>query len=543
MFNKKVFLKLLICGIVAALPYVFEWLWPLSWVALIPFIYAVLEKGTEITRRKAYLWGFGFGLGYYLVMYHWFINFYPMEFAGITKGMAAMLVVVCWFGLATVQALEFGAVTLIYRLIKPNKDNQIICGLLITSLWVLFEWQQNFFWRGVPWARLSVTQTALPQLLQSASLFGNLFVSGLIVFVNALLCIALRCALARLSSFDIKLLIKAIKNKKTVILSAIAIGLFSVNLIYGCVRCAVFDDKSEKVVKAAVIQGNMSSLDKWAGMATTNSADLYIALTEECVRETGATLVVWPETVIPTSINYSAYMMDSFSRTADSLDITLLVGSFETVKNEEGESEKYNAMYLFYPDGTVSEQRYYKQRPVPFGEYNPAAALTEIFPVLKVLESFNDMRLSAGEGSQLLTTEYGSVGSLICFDSIYESIARESVNDGAEIITLSTNDSWFNDSAAVWQHNRHATVRAIENGRYIVRAASTGVSSFISPTGEVMDEIAPLTQGYAACDVYMLSGRTVYSYVGNVFVYLCLGFSMGLVAYNLTLKIKEKSKK
>ena len=299
MFNKKVFLKLLICGIVAALPYVFEWLWPLSWVALIPFIYAVLEKGTEITRRKAYLWGFGFGLGYYLVMYHWFINFYPMEFAGITKGMAAMLVVVCWFGLATVQALEFGAVTLIYRLIKPNKDNQIICGLLITSLWVLFEWQQNFFWRGVPWARLSVTQTALPQLLQSASLFGNLFVSGLIVFVNALLCIALRCALARLSSFDIKLLIKAIKNKKTVILSAIAIGLFSVNLIYGCVRCAVFDDKSEKVVKAAVIQGNMSSLDKWAGMATTNSADLSIALTEECVRETGATLVVWPETVIP----------------------------------------------------------------------------------------------------------------------------------------------------------------------------------------------------------------------------------------------------
>ena len=536
--NKRVFIKMLVLGVIFALPYVFSFLWPLSWIALIPFIYFLTEHCVKAKKRKAYLWGFGFGLGYYLVMYHWFINFYPMEFAGVTKPAAALLVVVCWVGLALVQAIEFGFVTLIYRALSPRADKPFLCAGVITAIWVLFEWQQNFFWRGVPWARLSVTQTAVPQILQSASLLGNLFISGMIVFVNAMLFYALKHALTGKAPCGIKSLFATLKNQRTALFSGIAFGIFAVNLVFGCVRYVAFDDTSEKKLKAAVIQGNISSLDKWSGY---DSIDTYISLTKECVNETGAQLVVWPETVIPTSINLSSFIMDEFAQTADELDITLLVGSFAVEKNDEGESVKYNAMYLFLPDGTVSDQRYYKQRPVPFGEYNPAAAITEIFPVLKVLESFNDMRLSPGEGSQLLDSEFGKLGSIICFDSIYESISRASVNDGAEIITLSTNDSWFNDSAAVWQHNRHAVLRAIENGRYIVRAASTGVSSFISPTGDVLDTIAPLTEGYEVHEVYMLSGRTVYSYVGNVFVYMCLGFVVGLAAYKISLSIKRKA--
>jgi apolipoprotein N-acyltransferase len=537
--KKFLFFKLLFLGIIYALPYVFPALFILSWVMLVPLVYFVTEHICELTKRRAYLMGLAFGLGYYLVMYHWFINFYPMEFAGVTKQMAAALVIVCWFGLALVQALEMGAVTLLYRIIRPSKDNPLICGALFSALWVLFEWQQNFFWRGVPWARLSITQTAFPQLIQSASLFGNLFVSGMIVFVNVLIYLAVKTALPYLAKKDIKQFTSALKNKRTAVFALAAVGIFTVNLGFGCIRCAVFNDKSDRAVKAAVIQGNMSSLDKWSG---ANSIGLYMDLTEQCVNETGAKLVVWPETVIPWELTSYKGKVNDLCELAEELEITMLVGSFEAVFSENGERSEYNTIYMFLPDGTLSEQRYYKQKLVPFGEYNPAGPIMDLIPALDVLGVFNDP-LTPGEGSQLLESEHGTLGALICFDSIYESLARQSVIDGAEIITLSTNDSWFSDSAAVWQHNRHATVRAIESGRYVVRAASTGVSSFISPTGKVLDTVAPLTEGYSVMDVYMLTERTAYSYIGNLFVYLCLGFTVGVFSYNFALRVRSKIQK
>lgn len=528
----------MLLGVVYALPYVLSTLWFISWIGLVPLVYFVTQRLNAYKKRKAYLYGLGFGLGYYLVMYHWFIYFYPMEFAGVTKGMALALVAVCWLGLATVQALEFGVLMLALRVIRPKNGSTVLNGAVFTALWVLFEWQQSFFWRGVPWARLSVTQTALPQLIQSASLLGNLFVSAIIVFVNVMLCAALKKAIPLLYSFDFKEALNAVKNKKSAIFTSVAAAIFAVNLVFGCVRVATFDETSNKSVKAAVIQGNMSSLEKWSG---GNAFGLYVDLTEECVKETGAKLVVWPETVIPWELSSYAGRVNTLCELASELEITMMVGSFEAVYGDDGQRNEYNAIYVFLPDGTLSEQRYYKQKLVPFGEYNPAGAIMDLIPALDVLGVFNDP-LAPGKGSQLINSEFGVLGALICFDSIYEDVVRASVADGAELITLSTNDSWFYDSAAVWQHNRHATVRAVENGRYVVRAASTGVSSFISPTGKVIDTVAPLTEGFAATDVYMLSGRTLYSYVGNIFVYLCIGFVVGVISYNSVLRVRSKKK-
>lgn len=553
---------MLLCGALVAVPYVLPQLWFISYVTLIPMIFLVYEKFGELTKRRAYLYGFGFGLGYYIVMYHWFLHFISLtESEGITLGAAVAVSLVCWLGLATVQALEFGAVTLFYRIINPNKNRPLLCGAVFTALWVLFEWQQGFFWRGVPFARLALTQANAPIALQSASLFGNLFISGLIVFINVLLFLAARAAIEKLPSdikvvpeaseskkiateseieklpsHELRAIPRALKNRKTAIFASVALGVFAVNMIFGAVRIATLDTKKGEPIKAAVIQANISSLEKWSGFY--DSLDTYIAMTEECVAETGATLVVWPETVLPEEISRYKSIMAELSEAADRMNIHLFVGSFDETGSGD-ERKEYNAIYLFYPDGSVSEQRYYKQRLVPFGEYNPIGPLMALIPALDVLGVFNDP-LTAGEGSQLFDTEYGKIGSLICFDSIYEGLARDSVNDGARLITLSTNDSWFSDSTAVWQHNRHAQLRAIENGRYVVRAATTGVSSVITPTGEIIDSINPLTKGYTVCEVYALDGRTLYSYIGDVFAYLCLGFTVGMISYKAVIYFKNK---
>lgn len=533
------FLKMLLCGALVAVPYVIPQLWFIAYLTLIPMIHLTVSKIGEATKRGAYKYGLAFGLGYYIVMYHWFLHFYALKDSEDIGAVAAIAVsLVCWFGLALVQALEFGGVTLLYRLIKPNKEKPLICGSLITALWVTFEWQQTLFWRGVPFARLAITQSNSLFTLQSASLFGNLFISAMIVFINVLLYVAITEAYKRLDGDNVKAVLKALKNRKTAIFASFALGIFTVNLIFGVIRVATVDTKKGEPIKAAVIQANISSLDKWAGF--DESYNTYIDMTEKCVTETGATLVVWPETVLPYEINVYPEIMQELSELSDKLDINLLVGSFAAMR-EDGKRHEYNAMYLFYPDGSISKQRYYKQRLVPFGEYNPIGPLLALVPALDVLGVFNDS-LTPGKGSQLLDTEYGKLGALICFDSIYESISRRSVNDGATLLTLSTNDSWFSDSTAVYQHNRHARLRAIENGRYIVRSASTGISSFISPTGQILDEIAPLTEGYATCEVYALDKRTVYSYIGDVFAYLCIGAVIGFGSYRVTKNIMEKRK-
>ena len=89
---------------------------------------------------------------------------------------------------------------------------------------------------------------------------------------------------------------------------------------------------------------------------------------------------------------------------------------------------------------------------------------------------------------------------------------------------ISSNDNWFYDSAAVYQHQAQAQLRAIETGRYYVRAASSGISTVIAPDGELLAYIDPLTEGYEIADVYTREGNTLYTLIGNLFVYLCIAF-------------------
>ena len=525
MQKKKLFLKYFLNGILAALPYVFPKLWVISYVMLVPFVYMLLSHGTNVTKRCAYLNGLAFGLGYFGVMFHWFTEFYPMDFAGISKGTAALLVVVCWIGLALVQALEFGFVPLLYRLLRAKADNMLYRASVITALWVLFEWQQNFFWRGVPWARLAITQTEALNMLQIASVFGGLFVSGLIVAVNALLAVAVKHAAGLIESTDVKAVLSALKNKRTVLLASVAVGLVLANSVYGSLRLAFYKEETTAKIKVAAVQGNLSSLDKWSS-SPARSLKTYVDLTEKCIEETGAKLIVWPETVIPADIGRHGSFSAAISELAAKHNVTILVGAFASNSDM---TEEYNAIYVFHPDGKLDPWRYYKRKLVPFGEYVPMEKfIYKVLPVLETFNLFNDP-LTPGKYARVIRlqdwrTEHLHIGPLICFDSIYSGAVRDTVKQGATVLTLSTNDSWFSDSPAVRQHASHAQLRAIEYERPIVRSATTGVSMVISPTGHILDSVEPLVEGYVTADVYAQWSTTPYTVIGDAFVYLCIAF-------------------
>lgn len=536
-----------VSGLLTALPLIFPYLFFLSYVSLIPIIFMLLKYGGEIRRKRAYAVGLFFGFGYFGALYHWFTCLYNMDFLDLSPFQSIAVVLVCWLGLTLLQSLEFGFVTLIYRLIRPNKDKPMLGGALFIALFVLFEYQETLGWRGVPWGRLALSQSKVPVLQQSASLFGSYFVSAVIVSVNVFLTLVLYYVFLSDGKSLKERFFSSLKARKSVICASVALGIFSLNLIFGAVRLAVYDENAGRSVNVAVIQGNISSLEKWEVNAVDKSADKYIELTRECAEksETGIDIAVWPETVIPTALNYkNSKTVNKISEMANELDITVLVGAFEIVYDSEAlDANEYNSIYIFYPDKTVGEEKYRKRHLVPFGEYTPMEGLiTAVFPILESLNLLSEP-LTPGDGSELFDTEYGKIGSLICFDSIYEGLALDSVRDGAELLTLSTNDSWFVDSSAVWQHNSHAALRAIETGRYVVRAANTGVSSVITPEGKLLTEIDPLVTGYSYATVYMRTDRTPYSYIGNLFVLIAFLGAVVLAVYPYVPRLIEKVKK
>lgn len=509
------YLIVFISGILTAIPLISEYLFFLPWISLIP-LFLVAEK-----KKTAYRHGIVFSLGYYGTVYYWFTYLYPLDFAGFSNGVSILLIITAWVGLSLLQGVGTAFVPFFYRKLYRS-DKPLLAPFLAAALWCVMEWFQTQFWFGVPWARLAVTQYKILPAIQSASLLGSLFTGFLIVTVNGFL--ALSCKKLR-------------TEKKPGYYAAIAAGIVAANFVFGVVRLNVYRENGD-TVRAACIQGNIASGDKWADDSLENSLRIYLSLTEKAVEEEKAELVVWPETVITTYLNLNTYAAKTISALAKEKSITIAVGAFYTRGGNN-----YNAIYLFHPDGSVDENVYCKRHLVPFGEYLPMPGLIKaVLPFLAEMNMFSDS-LVPGDSSALFGTEHGKIGGLVCFDSIYETLTLASVRDGAELMVLSTNDSWYRDSAAVYQHNGHAVLRAVESGRGFVRAANTGISSVISAKGEIKTYLEPLVEGYVAADVTFNSERTLYSYVGDLIVWLSFAFLAVIAGIEITEKLSARRKK
>ena len=285
------------------------------------------------------------------------------------------------------------------------------------------------------------------------------------------------------------------------------------NLVFGSVWMKLPADTDDIPVRVAIIQGNISSHDKWGESSEEKTRRIHENLTKKAASE-GAELVLWAETVFPYVLNERGDLQRFVSNLAKECNVTLIVGALYT--NEAG--DMYNALFQVSPNGDISQRIYTKRHLVPFGEYVPMRSLLEVLiPPLAELSALGD-DLTAGEDVVLFDTEDARIGALICFDSIYEELNRDSVTAGAQWMMVSTNDSWFRDSAAVYMHQSQSQLRAIESGRYFLRSANTGISSVISSKGE------PLTAGYAVTEILPQENLTPYMLIGNLFVYLCMAF-------------------
>ncbi len=518
--QSRYILPLLLCGAVfTALTLVFPQVGLLQWLTMIPLAAGLFLLCESPTRKLRHAYGYGFltVYVYYLVLYHWIVNLYPLDFVGLDNIASAAVVAVGWFGLPLLQAVVGGLIFLLFAALSKTPlfaRAPLLRPFVFAALWVIFEWSSTLGWTGVPWGRLALGQIECLPMLQSASLLGSYFVTFLIVVVNALLAYAI------------------LYNSRALLCGLLAVALFGSNLVFGLVSMHLPQRPDSETLRVAVVQGNINSHEKWGPDSVQTTRERYEELTR-LAAEQGAELVVWPETVFPSPLNHSTSTQLFLSELARECNVTLMVGSTYYV---EGESN-YNALYLVTPDGTVDLDSFYAKRHlVPFGEYVPMRdVIMTLVPPLANLSALGE-DLTPGKTPANFETEWGSIGALICFDSIYETLALDSVRDGAELLVLSSNDSWFYDSAGIYQHQAQAQLRAIETGRDLVRAGNTGISSVVTAKGKCIAWIDPLIEGYAVADVTLSSSDTLYVCVGNLFVALCAIFFLILLCVSTVQK-------
>lgn len=523
--NGIAFLFLAAGALLTGLTLVFPQAGFIEWVSLVPVALVMITYFSDrnVRLRKAYAYGFFFFMCYFMVTFHWFINLYPLDFiAGMTKGAAVAVVLVAWIGLSFLQTVSGGIVFVLFALICRTRfaeKNGFVKPFAAAALWAIFEWTQTLGWFGVPWGRLPIGQSAYLAELQTASWFGSYFITFLLVAVNFCVAYAVLYADRRRLSL------------------CVASGLLIFNTVAGTLLYC-FPSKDGEKVKISAVQGNISSKDKWDENSIGKTLDVYEKYTRMAADE-GAEIVVWPESALPYTLAASAPLQNYLSTLARETGVTILVGAFTL--NEDGET--LNSVIPVFPDGTIGENVYSKRHLVPFGEYVPMRNLiSTLIPPLAELVML-DSDLAEGEGAQILYLNGVDVGALICFDSIYEELTRESVLGGAQVITLSTNDSWFSDSAALYMHNAQAQLRAIESGRYVVRAANTGISTIIDSNGNILSELDPLVDGYITAEVTLSDSLTLYTIIGNSFVYLLILAILLLLSVDFSREIRKVIKR
>jgi apolipoprotein N-acyltransferase len=337
--------------------------------------------------------------------------------------------------------------------------------LLIAALWTALEFLRSRGPLGFPWALLGESQYRALLVSQVVSVTGIYGLSYLIVLVNV--------ALSRIAP----------RREAAVSLALSALALTGA-LAWGSAALRAPVSSSSTFI-AAIVQPNYAPRLTWNAAQAERDLDSLGRLTHQAARE-GAALIVWPETASPTDIVGDPATLAQIRGWATRDRVSLIASSLE--------GNLTNSAFSVTPDGVVVG-RYDKVRLVPFAEFGERA----------------------GRGPAVLDTPLGRIGMAICIESTFPEIARHSVAGGADLLAVITNDAWFDGRTAPLQHAAIAPFRAIEEGRYLLRAANSGPSEIIDPHGRVIAALPQGAQGVLAARVAARGELTPYERFGYLF--------------------------
>lgn len=448
---------------------------------------------------------------------HWVV--YPMINFG---GVPLILAIIFTLLMVAILSLYYVVYTLLLRFYHASLPAWLML-LAAAFTWGALEYLRGWLFTGVTWCTVSSAMLGWPVFAQPAALFGLFGLSAIYAF-DAL------CFLPLFSQIKIRPLP----------LAALGLGIIGVLGLYGVQRMAMPFNGGTPVIIAQA-QGNFDQGQKWLPehqMTTTLAyIDLSLNAINESVEKYGKKpdLLVWPETSIPFYFQQPSSMSSLIRSMVKKQAVPLAFGvPAKGMANNKNDS--YNRVWFL--DAAGNDAGYYdKEHLVPFGEYIPKGLYVPF-----ASEFLQGHGFTPGTSAQPLSHHVLNLGVLICYEAIFPELAQARVSAGANILVNVSNDGWFADSPAPWQHLQLSAMRSIEQGRYMIRSTNTGLSAMIDPTGRVHG-LGPLFKAYSSVhEAYLLEDKTFFnqhfSLINSILAYSPFIFIMLGLLFNFKKRRK-----
>jgi apolipoprotein N-acyltransferase len=471
----------------------------LAWIALVPLFLAL--QTTDSPRRAALL-AFIAGMIANIGLLYWISNVIVMYgYLPLYIGISAMLLMCA--ALSAYFSLFAAAVVFL----RNRGLSEIVTAPL---LWTTLEYLKSHLFTGFPWENLAYSQYKFLHIIQFTDITGIYGLSFVIILINALI-------------YDV---ITYCQQERK-ITTELAVGglVFVLIFVYGqfSLHRVSQELKSAPAMEVSLVQGNIDQSIKWNPQYQDETIDIYNSLSLKNA-PTARGLIVWPETATPFYFQERFPLARSVSQIPPLTSDWLLFGSprYET----EGTNIHFmNSAFLLNPEGEITG-KYDKVHLVPYGEYVP---LRNLFPYInKLVEGIGDFK--KGQIIEPLTLSYPySLGVLICYEGIFPEISRAYRHKGADLLVNITNDAWFGKTSAPYQHLSMTVMRAVENRVFLIRAANTGISAIISPSGKIVRQTDLFTRTVLKGSIKFLDRTTIYALYGDIFVYICFLLLGGMI--------------
>lgn len=471
----------------------------LIFFALTPYIYSVIS---EFNICKIFV--YSFSLNFFSLI--WLSNVVSEATDNVILQLLMTFFLVS--AISLILSLQLNIPLLVFRYITVSPVKTV---LLFPFMYILGEWLQGLLTPvAFPWIRLGNIASPFTTFIQSASVFGTLFISLLLLYINAFIALSFYY----------------IKTVKKYIFTITATLILTANLLFGYISLNNTEENRGEESSVIIVQGYFPKETKF----TSEPEEIlykYINLIYSSETDK-ADLILFPETSMHSDI-YTIYTLkNKLYNICCDYKALLLFGSQYNLNEKY-----YNACMALFPDNRI-EAVYLKRQLVPFGEYSPFNSDSLHFTATD---------FSAGEECSLIKSDKGMLGCAICFESVFSGSVSECVKKGAEAVIILTNDSWLGEKIPLYQHHSHSVMRAVENNRYVLTSTNTGISSVINNKGKIISQSSLNTEYLISERFYMNKNISFYTKYGDVvifpscmiIIYVCLKFVLRQI-YRLIFK-------
>ncbi|MCR9278541.1 MAG: apolipoprotein N-acyltransferase [Pseudomonadaceae bacterium] len=445
--------------------------WPATLAAMALWFYLLHSQPMRMALWASY----AFGIGKYALGVSWI--YVSIHDHGGASPALALFMVALFVAFIALFTLIHGALFFFAR-----QRSLLINAWIFALAWLAGEWLQTWVLTGFPWLFAGYTQLATP-LAALAPIGGVLLVGSVMAFVAALLCCLVRSDKRLLSGVQ---------------LAAVAVLVL--------VASAFTHTHAGAAFEVALVQGNIDQASKWQRGNRNRILRRHLDLSDA---HWDADLIIWPEAAVTYYLFEAEPIFKELNRRSAEHGTSVLFGIPMVEDSKDG--------YIFHNTVAAAGDasgRYLKQRLVPFGEYVPLQSL------LRGLIEFFDLpmsRMSEGPDGQpaLRIGEHRAIAP-ICYEIAYPDLVADMARQAdVDVLVTVSNDTWFGASAGPAQHLQMARMRAVELGRYLLRATNNGMTAVVAPDGSIVAQMPQFEAGVVRAEYAVMTGQTPFGRWGS----------------------------